>query len=380
MQENGYRNIGQWREKWRAARSAQFFGLGSKDETAGNQSCQGLIEADGTLTLRLRLPDALAHEHGRYLTIPGVRFAYGHEAVLAALASSRRVPHVTKSGKATTKRVGAAISYRFLRDEQGWRVFASLEVPAPEPVSRRELGAIGVDVNADHLAVSETDRFGNLIDTRKLPLPIYGKNSDQTRALTGEAAVKIAAVASAAGKPVVIETLDFRRRKAELESVSPARARQLSSLAYRQTLSSIASACFRAGVEVLQANPAYTSVIGAVNYARRHGVSIHQGAALAIARRGLRLCESPQRGTVFVPTRSGGHVTFPLPVRNRGEHVYSHCSRIRRACQAALAAHARSGPTQGCPAPLPRSSLASRAIPGIEGAIPSREPSPALFG
>ena len=35
--------------------------------------------------MRLRMPDRLAAQHGKYLTIEGVRFAYGHEQVLAAL-------------------------------------------------------------------------------------------------------------------------------------------------------------------------------------------------------------------------------------------------------------------------------------------------------
>jgi hypothetical protein len=52
------------------------------------------------------------------------------------------------------------------------------------------------------------------------------------------------------------------------------------------------AACFRAGVEVVKVvkvvkvNPAYTSAIGAVNYARSKGISTHPGAAYAIARRG----------------------------------------------------------------------------------------------
>ena len=55
-------------------------------------------------------------------------------------------------------------------------------------------------------------------------------------------------------------------------------------------------AAFRAGVEVLEVHPAYTSTIGAVNHAARFGISIHQGAAIAIARRSLGLSERPAYG------------------------------------------------------------------------------------
>ena len=73
---------------WRSARSDEFFVLGSRDETAGCQLCVSRVAADGSLTLRLRLPDSLAEEQGKYLVIPGVRFKYGHEQVLAALESN----------------------------------------------------------------------------------------------------------------------------------------------------------------------------------------------------------------------------------------------------------------------------------------------------
>ena len=62
--------------------------LGSRDETAGCQLCVAGVADDGTLTLRLRMPDCLAAQHGKYLTIQGVRFKYGHEQVLAALDSN----------------------------------------------------------------------------------------------------------------------------------------------------------------------------------------------------------------------------------------------------------------------------------------------------
>ena len=57
-----------------------FFVLGSKDETAGCQLCVAMVADDGSLTLRLRLPDALAGQHGKYLTVEGVRFKYGQGA------------------------------------------------------------------------------------------------------------------------------------------------------------------------------------------------------------------------------------------------------------------------------------------------------------
>ena len=60
--------------------------------------------------------------------IGGVKFAYGHEQVLAALQANAeygacRRRHGEKAARATG--LGQALSYRFKRDAKGWRVFVS---------------------------------------------------------------------------------------------------------------------------------------------------------------------------------------------------------------------------------------------------------------
>jgi IS605 OrfB family transposase len=364
LEANGYASHAKWADDWRRARSSQFFVLGSQDETAGNQTCQALIAPDGSLTLQLRLPDALA-KGGKHLMLAGVRFAYGHDAIVAAVQSSRVIQTTTKDGKPTKKRIGTAISYRFLRDEKGWRVFASVEAQPVAQVSHKMLGAFGVDVNADHLAVAEMDHFGNLIDTHRVELSLAGKTTDQAKALIGDAAVLIAKLAKSAGKPVVIEQLNFQKKKVELEAVDPKQAKMISSFACNKVASSIKAACFRAGVEVIEVNPAYTSVIGAVEHAQRRGISVHQGAAYAIARRGLGLSERPTRRKVATPVRNGGHVTFDLPVRNRSKHVWAFWSSVRTRLKAAHKEHYRCGLHKVSPPPLRQSNPALGATGSI---------------
>jgi IS605 OrfB family transposase len=352
LQANGYADHAAWKAGWTGARSDQFFVLGSQDETAGNQSCQAGIQEDGSLTMDLRMPNACEAVHGKRVVLSGVQFAYGHDKILAALASSQRVASFTKAGKPTMKRIGSALSYRFVRDAKGWRVFVSCEAQPIEQSSNSKWGAIGVDINADHLAVSETDRFGNLVQSLRIDLHTYGKTTDQAKALIGDAAVRIAELAKASGKPIVVERLDFSKKKAELEATHKPLARMLSSFACNKVISSIKAAAFRRGVEVIEVNPAYTSVIGAVNHAQVKGISVHMGAALAIARRGLGLSEKPPKREAIVPARNGGHVTFCAPARMRTKHVWSHWGKIRTVLKAAHVAHGRSGEPKGKPAPL----------------------------
>ena len=224
LKANGYANHEEWLADWEDARKGEFFVLGSRDETGGCQLCVAAIAEDGSLTLRLRMPDCLAGQHGKYLIIQGVRFAYGNEQVLAALASNAdyaqyRREHGEKAARATS--LGQAISYRFKRDEKGWRVFVTTELPDVEITTDRRLGVIGVDLNADHLAVAETDASGNYLNAWRASLVTYGKNTHQAEALTGDAVARVVSYAKEAGKPIVIEKLDFRQKKAVLEGESP---------------------------------------------------------------------------------------------------------------------------------------------------------------
>jgi IS605 OrfB family transposase len=360
-----------WREGWRAARSSQFLVLGSKDETAGCQGCVATIAKDGSLTLRVRLPDSVVEGHqgfgepvDKHVVVEGVRLAFGHDNVVAALNSYSATTVVSDKGKSAGQKVrritGTALTYRFVKDLKGWRVFVSVAVQAPAFTSKAQLGAIGVDVNADHLAVAETDRFGNLVNAQRLDAITYGKTEDRSKAIYGDIAVAIVSMAKATGKPVVIEKLDFAKKKAELEAVDRRRSRMLSALSYAKAAAMLKAACFRMGVTVMEVNPAYTSVIGAINFARRFGISIHQGAALAIARRGLGMHENPVRrvGVGVVPTRNGGHVAFDLPVRNRSKHVWTFWAGARRRLSAALAEHYRCAGKK----PAPPSPLATRVM------------------
>ena len=326
LEANGYRSHTEWLADWRDARSNEFFVIGSRDETAGCQLCVTTVADDGSLTLRLRMPDCLAQEYGKYVVIENVRFAYGHEQVLAALQSNvdyrayRRL-HGEKAARGGG--LGQAISYRFKRDARGWRVFATTKMVKASVLTDRSLGAIGVDLNADHIAVTETDRSGNFVNTFSVPLVTYGKSAHQAEALIGDAVARVVEYARQARKPLVIERLDFQRKRAALEGGSAKHSRMLSSFGYGRMKAYVLSRGYRQGVEVYQVNPAYSSVIGRVKFMERYGLSVHQAAALALARRLLGCREGiPRQRTT--PLDNGGHVTFCVPVRKRVKHVWSY--------------------------------------------------------
>ena len=343
LEANGYADHEEWLTGWRDARSNEFFVLGSRDESAGCQLCVATVADDGALTLRLRMPDCLVEQFGKYVIIQNVRFAYGHEHIVATLQSNleykaHRRQHGERAVRSTD--LGQAISCRFKRDRRGWRVFVTTGIAKAPVVTNRRLGAIGVDLNADHLAVTGTDRSGNFVNAFSVPLVTYGKSTRQAEALIGDAIAGVVDYARKAGKPVVIERLDFRQKRAALEGESPGRSRMLSSFNYGKVRAYLLSRGYREGVEVFQVNPAYSSVIGRVKYMERYGLSVHQAAALVLARRLLGCREGVPRRRI-VPLDRRGHVTFRVPVRKRVRHVWSYWAAVSRQLGPALAAQHR---------------------------------------
>ncbi len=365
LEGNGYADRDEWLSDWQHKRSSQFFVIGSKDETAGCQGCVAAVAENGSLSIRLRLPNALA-EHGKYLTFSNIRFEHGHAEILAAIGRNL-----------SSKDDWQAISYRFLRDDKGWRVFVTVAVPEVKRISDIRLGVIGIDINADHLAVTETDRFGNPVEFFTVPCVTYGKTKDQRSAIIGDAVKHAMDFIVSRKKPVVIEKLDFQKKKAALEKQSPKYARMLSSLAYTQIQTVIRARVFDAGVEVLEVNPAYTSVISQYKFKDRYGMSAHNAAALVIGRRSLGLSEA-------LPSQLRN--TISLSARNREMHVWSLWAAILRKALAALAARgwsgtANRGSARSSPSPNPNSLGQGMACdqPVWVGEIPTCKSSQELF-
>ena len=322
LEANGYGSHEDWLRDWQAARSDEFFVLGSRDETAGCQLCVASVADDSSLTLRLRLPDCLAEQHGKYLTMDGVWFAYGHEPALAALQSNaeyavHRREHGERAARCTE--LGQAISYRFKRDGKGWRVFVTTSMMDVAVVTDHSRGAVGVDLNADHLAVAETDASGNYINAFSVPLVTYGKSTHQAEALIGDAVARVVEYAQDVGKFIVIEKLDFRQKKAALAGEPRKYSRMLSSFSYGRIKAGFISRGYRQGVEIHQVNPAFSSVIGRVKFMERYGLRVHQAAG-------------PGAGPSFA-WLFGAHTT---PVG--GPHRQWRTVRLHRTCKEACEA------------------------------------------
>ena len=142
----------------------------------------------------------------------------------------------------------------------------------------------------------------------------------------GDAVASVVEYAWEVGKPIVIERLDFRQKKALPEGESRRYSRMLSSFSYGKIKAYVISRGYREGVEAHQVNPAYSSVIGRVKFMERYGLTVHQAAALALARRLLGCSERIPRRRVY-PAGNGVQVAFTVPVRKRVKHVWTYWVR-----------------------------------------------------
>jgi len=371
-QFNGEHSHKEWKREWNDRRNREFFVLGSKDETHGNQTCTATVAANGSLSLRLRLPNSCKD---KYLDFHGLRFAYGHDRLIAALQECQLRADLKRANDPSYKDHGQAISFRFLEDEKGWRVYASTALAEPEWITDKRLGAIGLDINSDHLAIVETDRYGNPIASETIPCALYGKTQAQSKAIIGDACARAIAIAAKAKKPLVVEELDFQKKKRTLKEHRPSHARMLSSFAYSAILQGLRSRAYRTGVQLFSVNPAFTSLLGRTKFAARYGLTTHHAAALCIARRLYRFSSTlPSQSSV--PDGRGGHIAFPVPVRNREKDEWSYLKQVARKLAAALAEHFRVARRQSSGSRDPCDVTSSRFV----GATPTRESLATLLG
>lgn len=155
-------------------------------------------------------------------------------------------------------------------------------------VTRNSYGVIGVDFNKGFVSVSETDKYGNLINTFNIDYQ-YSKGNKTTRDFQ-YIATKLKDYCLNTGKDLVIEKLDFNKKRDNLISQKGKKYNEmLSSLAYSKFGSIITSKCAKNRIFLHKVNPAWTSWIAKQKYCPKMKLNIHSGASYVIARRGMLL-------------------------------------------------------------------------------------------
>ena len=100
-----------------------------------------------------------------------------------------------------------------------------------------------------------------------------------------------------------------------------------------------------------QVNPAFSSVFGRVKIMERYGLSVHQVAAMVLARRLLGCSERIPRLRV-APVGNRVRIAFSVPVRKRLKHVWTYWGAVLEQLRPALAAQHRLGKRKRRPNPV----------------------------
>ena len=155
-------------------------------------------------------------------------------------------------------------------------------------VTRNNYGVVGVDFNKGFVSVSETDKYGNLINTFNIDYQ-YSKGNQTTNDFQ-YITTRLKDYCLNTGKDLVIEKLNFTKKKDGLISKRGKKYNEmLSSLAYSKFDLIISSKCAKNRIFLHKVNPAWTSWIAKQKYCPKMKLNIHSGASYVIARRGMFL-------------------------------------------------------------------------------------------
>ena len=258
-------------DKFVEQRDSQMTFVGAKEETACNQVLQLTYNRrSNQFLIRLR------KDFGGYKSAKGEdRYVYGkvyfnhHKGQIVSIFRSKASP----------------LSYKIVKRNRRYYLYCTFEFQAvnDEVVTRSGYGTIGLDFNKDFVTLSETNRYGHLVQTQFMTYRF--KSGNKTKADLQVVANHVVKLALQTGKDVCIENLDFRATKAKAETrIGKKYNDMLHSLAYREFSEVMESVAYRNRVELHKVNPAWTSWLAERLYCKSMKLNIHVGASYVIAR------------------------------------------------------------------------------------------------
>ena len=194
------------------------------------------------------------------------------------------------------KNNASAVTVSILRRDDRYYLFVTVAISYESSaiVTRKEHGVIGIDFNKGFINICETDEKGNIVNIEKIKYP-FGKAGITNTGLA-DVINKVSNKAVETGKSIVAEDLSFEKKKRKAKkAVTPTekeRMRMLHSLPYSRYAQILENITFNRRIELIKVNPAYTSRTAEQKFCNRMKLNIHNGAAYAIARKGMGIKDS----------------------------------------------------------------------------------------
>ncbi len=271
-------NQAAWRQEWDDARNGRLVARG--DRTKKGNPLLRIHEQDGAWRLEISLDRGEAH---------GKSIRY----------DKRKIPlyvprEISKTTGAMNGRDYVALLHRaiehgdpyqveILRKRGVYHVHITVEEMSAKLVTHPVNGWVGMDTNPTLVALCHVRTDGNPQAFQCYREgQLYDARSQRRDWLTGNLARQVVGYAKERGAGLVMEDLRFVKDK----EVSTKFRRITHQFVYRRVLVAVEREAKREGVELRKVHPAYTSVIGRLKYQPQYGISVHESAALVIARRG----------------------------------------------------------------------------------------------
>lgn len=256
-------------------RDSQMSYIGSQDETGRNQMLQ-LNYNNRNNQFEIKIRKDFGFDTEEKYVFGKCYFNYHKNKLIEALENKNSTP----------------LTYSIIRKNGRYYLHCTFEYRIEDKsnfLTRKNYGTIGVDFNKGFLAISETDRTGNLIKTKILKYRFAKGNKTKSDLESCISAILKRSLDT--GKDVVIEDLNFKDKKSKTSKGKTDKGKKynnmLHSLAYSLYDKLMTNMCFRNKIGIIKVNPAWTSWIAKNKFCDRMKLNIHIGASFVIARRGL---------------------------------------------------------------------------------------------
>lgn len=185
------------------------------------------------------------------------------------------------------KEKDSPLSFKIIKRNNRFYLYCTFEVQldSEEFLTRSTYGTIGLDFNKGFITLSETNQYGDLVQTQFLPYRF--KSGNKTKTDLQQIVAKVVILSLSTGKDLCIENLNFNSKKAKTETKQGKMYNDIiHSLAYSQFVDLVESIAYRNKVVIRKVNPAWTSWIAKQKYCPQMKLNVHVGASFVIARRG----------------------------------------------------------------------------------------------
>jgi len=263
------------KKQWRELRQGTLISIGSKHKTAQGNLLLRFMELDGKLHLRISTGNR--------------EFIYAKVLREPSNSKDKWITFMAMLLESwQTKNYFAYTVELKLREGEIYGS-VSFEIPKPEVKHTKENGVIAIDINASpiHLAIAEVSKTGELVSYQTISLHnLSGLSQNSKDHQEWILAHKIVDLAIQKNKAIAVENLKKLRKGKRGDGKATLR-KILHNWNAKKFLQKLKRVAMLKGVEVIEVNPAYTSIIGMLKYAPQLSIDKDVAGAYVIGRRAL---------------------------------------------------------------------------------------------